>query len=183
MKKAHLIAVALLAIIVIGGILLFYGQSGTPSERTILSASEIPGDNWTAFMGDNYILDTHNSSDSVVRWFQHGNESGEVRVQLILYHYSSDNEALLTMEKAINSWAKDPSNATITTVDVGKIGQLYQFHEFALLYDFPGQSNSTQLDFLKSDFIAYMHFYWSTDKLINDSEVMRMVKLQADKIP
>jgi hypothetical protein len=66
---------------------------------------------------------------------------------------------------------------------VGDIGYLYQLHEFNQVNDFPGQSNSTILIFLKSDFVVEIHVFWSTDKLINGSEVVRIAELQADKIP
>jgi hypothetical protein len=103
MKKAHLVGIVLLAIMVIGGILLYPSQSKTPSQRVFLNASDIPGDNWTSSTGDNFISNTYNSSDSAVHWFYHVNESGKLLVGEVIYHYSRVNEAIHVMDESTST--------------------------------------------------------------------------------
>lgn len=178
-----MIGIVLVAIVVIGGILLFYSApSKTPSQSVILTASDIHGDNWTASDGDNYILNTSISSDSAAQWFHHMNGSGELMVKVEVYHFSSNDEARKLMEESNSNRTILPMNTTVTTVDLGNSCLIYQFHGFPQLYDYPGQSNSTMLELLKSDFVVSIHFFWSTDKMNTSSEVLRIATLQADKI-
>ncbi|GEM_PF-5360177 len=192
-RKGMIAAIIVIALIVVimATILSQLIDKTTPSQKAILSASDMPGEGWSgsaqaAYHNElmYYLTTDEGVSDACYTFIQRGDPHDRT-VWVFLAHWNSTADAAARYAGQINStdhmYVFDLSNLSWAGDSCWVEGYTYNYSAHPRFY--LDNDNRTVFTLVKGEYSVLMLFASKAGSEFSYDEMLALVKAQADKIP